>query len=239
MLLETNTPYRREMMAYLRRFHVQDGAAIYRPSVELQSAESAVRNYLIDLGVLSYDERASCYLVAREHSSLYSLAWQDQGVSPSQLRQRMQAREALGMQAELAILRSERLRVGSQFENRVIHIAAQDVAAGYDILSLTLARDKGRVPRYIEVKAVPASTYCFYWTENELAMAKLFGTWYYLYLVPVGPGGCIDADAVRIVPDPHSAMLGPGSRWIVETGIVKCCLSSAGQGNSLHGEAEP
>jgi hypothetical protein len=239
MLLEADTPYRSEMLAYLRRFRIQDGTATYRPSVELQSAESAVRNYLIDLGVLSYDESAACYVVAREHSNLYAFAWQEgQGVSPDQFRQRMQAREALGLRAELEMMRFERLRVGSQFENRVIHIGAHDVAAGYDILSLTLARDNSVVPRYIEVKAVPTATYCFCWTENELAMAKLFGTWYYLYLVPVGPGGCIDAENVRIISDPHSAVLGPGSGWIVQTGMVKCSLSSTGQDNGLHGEVQ-
>jgi len=239
MLLETNTPYRREVLTYLRRFHIQDGTATYRPYVGLQSAESAVRNYLIDLGVLSYDESTACYLVARQHNNLYAFAWQErEGVSPAQLRQRMQAREALGLRAELEMMRFERLRVSSQFVNRVIHIAVQDVAAGYDILSITLSPDNCVVPRYIEVKAVPASTYCFYWTENELAMAKVFGAWYYLYLVPVGPGGCIDAENVRIISDPHSAVLGPGSGWIVETGMVKCSLSSTGQDNGLHGEVQ-
>ena len=239
MLLETNTPYRREMLTYLRRFRIQDGIATYRPYVELQSAESAVRNYLIDLGVLSYDQSAACYLLAREHSSLYAFAWQErEGVSPAQLRQQMQAREALGLRAEFEMLRFEQLRVGSQFENRVIHIAAEDVAAGYDILSITLSQDTCVVPRYIEVKAVSSSTYCFYWTENELAMAKLFGAWYYLYLVPVGPGGCIDAENVRMLSDPHSAVLGPGSGWIVETGMVKCSLSPTGQDDGLHGEVQ-
>jgi len=229
MLLQADTPYRCEMLAYLRRFSIQDGTATYRPSVELQSAESAVRNYLIDLGVLSYDESAACYLVAREHSNLYAFAWQErERVSPAQFRQRMQAREALGLRAELEMMRFEQLRVGSQFENRVIHIGAQDVAAGYDILSVSVCEDGSTMPRYIEVKAVPVDSQRFFWSENEVAMAEVFGAWYYLYLVPVVADGRIAADAVHIVQDPHAAVLGPGSKWIVETGIVQCRLAPDG-----------
>jgi hypothetical protein len=229
LLLGTDTPYRRELLQYLRQFRVWNGAAIHRPSVESRSAESAVRNYLIDVGILSYDQGASCYRLGREFSQLYAFAVrQHRAMTPAQLKRRLEARETLGMEAEFAMVQFERRRVGAQHEHQVEHVGIRDVAAGYDILSVSLCEDGSTMPRYIEVKAVPLDSQRFFWSENEVAMAELFGAWYYLYLVPAVAGGRIAADAVRIVQDPHAAVLGPESKWIVETGIVQCRLAPDG-----------
>jgi hypothetical protein len=69
-------------------------------------------------------------------------------------------------------------------------------------------------------------------------MAEVFGAWYYLYLVPVVADGRIAADAVRIVQDPHVAVLGSGSNWIVETGVVQCRLAPDAQRDELCDEVE-
>jgi len=228
LLAEHDTCYRREMQEYLGRFRPIDGAATYRPPQEARSAESGVRNFLIDLGVVKCDGDAQEYVVRPEHSDLYVQSRHPRGaITPAQLRVRLRAREDLGLRAEMAVWTYERRRVGQQFEREVRHVAAEDVGAGYDILSVTLDSDQGKSPRYIEVKAVPSNTWRFYWTANELAMAELFGAWYYLYLVPAGPTGCLDIAATRILADPCARVLGTDSEWAVEKGVLRCSLDPA------------
>jgi len=237
LLSEKDTPYRQEMLEYINQFRVSDGSAILRPTVESRSADSAVRNYLIDLGIVSYDSTAECYRLNGENSGLFACAQQrHKGVLPSELKRRMQAQEELGQKTEAAVIGFERLRVGSQYAQRVEHIGIRDVAAGYDILSVTVCKNGTVVPRYIEVKAVPVATYRFYWSANEIAMAESFGNWYYLYLVPVKSGGQIEVDSVHIIEDPHAEILGPRSVWNVETGVVKCNLDPRREQDDWVGE---
>lgn len=225
MLAESSTPYRREMRGYLGRFRVKQGAVVYRPSEQARSAESAVRNYLIDLGVVEYDSIARRYVILPQHSGLYAESVHPhRRMSPAQLKTRLLACEALGFRAEEEVVAYERGRVGSRFEHEVQHVAAQDVAAGYDVLSVTVGGEGNITPRYIEVKAVPPETWRFYWTANELVMAETFASWYYLYLVPSGPSGYPDIAGVRILADPFSAVLSAGSEWTVERGVVRCYL---------------
>lgn len=227
LLLHQDSAYRREMLDYIQRFGVVDGTAVYAPSVEARSAESAVRNYLMDLGIVSFDGAKEHYVLRREHSCLYALARRSHRmVSPAQLSDQIRAREDIGLRAEKQVLCHERQRVGERFKDQVDHVAVRDVTAGYDILSVTVCEDGDVVPRYIEVKAVPPEDYRFYWSANEMDMAQMFGAWYYLYLVPVSTGGGFNIGSLRMLSDPHKAVLGPGSEWIVEKDIVRCSLDT-------------
>ena len=73
---------------------------------------------------------------------------------------------------------------------------------------------------------MPRSTFQFYWTSNEVAVAGQLGPWYYLYLVPVGDKGKLMLDDLKIVRDPCSVVMGAKEKWIVETGLLRCTLSS-------------
>ncbi len=234
LLLGVDTPYRREVFAYIRQFSILGGSVVYKPTVRLRTAESAVRNYLIDLGIVSYDSAASCYRLAQEHSSLYASAQEGfKATPPSELKRRLEAQEALGWRVEQEIMRFERHRVGRRLEKQVKQISVRDVAAGYDVLSVTRCEDGATVPRYIEVKAVSANDFQFFWTANEVAMAKLFGSWYYLYLVPIVSGGRVDVDNLQVIADPYKVVLGSGSKWFVETGVMKCSLESENHDDDL------
>ena len=60
-------------------------------------------------------------------------------------------------------------------------LSRESDAFGYDIQSV----DKGKTPRYIEVKATQRKVgdMDFYYTENEYETAKKFGQNYYIYIV--------------------------------------------------------
>jgi len=238
LLMNHDTRYRREVCDYLARFRVAGGAVVYRPLHTRSSAESGVRNFLMDLGVVTYDGNAGEYLLPPTHSALYAQArYPHRAITLAELKARLLAKEKLGLDAEKAVLVYERQRVGHHFEREVRHVATQDVAAGYDVLSVTVQDDGETTPRYIEVKAVPRDTYRFLWTANELTMAEAFGPRYYLYLVPVGSDGRLDLSRVRIVSDPVAAVLGVQSEWDVQRDGVRCSLATPRRGTTHSDEA--
>ena len=60
-------------------------------------------------------------------------------------------------------------------------ISIIDVAAGYDIVSYN--NDEAiEHDRFIEVKSYVGSPH-FYWSNNEIETAKLYGNKYYIYLI--------------------------------------------------------
>src|SRR5439155_26730503 len=93
-------------------------------------------------------------------------------------------REQLGLDVECAVVDYERDRLGKEWAGEVQHIAREYPFANYDIESVTLVRGKPS-PRFIEVKAVSADSFRFFWSKEEVETARVLGTEYFLYLVPV------------------------------------------------------
>ena len=234
LTLRSENRFRSELLAYLKRYRVVEGRAVHRPSVEHRSAESGVRNFLMELGIVAYDSRATHYVLSAEHSFLYAQARGAFRVVPPMVLERNQReKHDLGLAAEIAVLSCERRRLGVELADRIDHVSLRNAAAGYDIQSLSVIARDTHVPRFIEVKAVPAATFRFYWTSNEIDVAKQFGSWYYLYLLPVDRSGVFDLESLRIIRDPHSAVLGSASDWITETGVTLCRLAAAFEPRSL------
>jgi hypothetical protein len=152
-------------------------------------------------------------MTAREESQPPTEFW---------IRQRDDDRKALGDAAEIMVLAYERARVGTDLANRVNHVATTNPAAGYDISSVTRA-PQNLEPRYIEVKAVSAVTFEFFWTENEVNVARLLGSYYFLYLVPVITDGQFLMEQLRIVRDAYATVLGT-SAFAVESNVRRCRL---------------
>ncbi len=185
-LFNSGNVYRNGIYLYLQNFHIEGGEPRYHPEFSTRHYESNVRNFLIELGVVSHNVEGDYYYVTPGHIGLYVEA-QDSGrgmCSPSS-RAAMQAdKESLGTAAEELILEYERECVGEEHQREVQHIAIVDTAAGYDIKSVTLEQSGTLTPRYIEVKAVPRISLRFYWTRNEVLTSRRLGEWYYLYLLP-------------------------------------------------------
>lgn len=215
--------FRSDVFGYIEQFRVTDGRAVHRPTVEQRSAESGVRNFLMELDVVSYDASENQYVLSAEYSALYANArCPSLSVSPAELQRSRQEKEDIGLSAEIAVVSYERQRVGAQLADRVDHIARRNVAAGYDIRSISVVAGDRILPRYIEVKAVPAGTFRFYWSSNEVRVAESFGSWYYLYLLPIDRGGTFNLEDLWIIRDPHSVVLGSVNEWIVERGVLVC-----------------
>jgi hypothetical protein len=219
--------FRSELFDYVNRFRVLNGQVIYRPSVEQRSAESGVRNLLMELGVVRFDSSENQYVLMPENALLAAHARNvGLSVSPAEFRYSQRNKEELGFAAEQAIISYERNRIGPGLVDKINHVALRNIAAGYDIQSISVTESNRILPRYIEVKAVPAQTLRFYWTSNEIRVAEFFSSCYYLYLLPVDKIGDFDFERLRIIADPCSAVLRSSGEWIVEDGVLLCSLTS-------------
>jgi hypothetical protein len=147
-------------------------------------------------------------------------------VSPAKLKSDLEAKGTIGMNAELAVVEYEKKRVGSEYASLIDHVSSRDASAGYDIESVTVATSS-YMPRYIEVKAVPSTTYRFYWSENEIAMSHVLRDLYYLYLLPISPSGKFELSQLMIICDPPESILLPESEWSIEAYTIRCELSQS------------
>ena len=217
------SPLRAELRQYIRGYFVVENRIIYKPTAQDASRESGLRNLLMDLQAISHDPATGSYILDCKFSRFFAEAVREVGaVTPDALSVRRNGSEDVGLRAEELVLSYERERVGENYAAQVIHIAKVDATAGYDIESITIGSNCLTVPRLIETKAVPADTLRFYWSANEVATARRFGSWYHLYLVPVAAAGHFEIDRLVIVPNPYQVVMLENGDWCVEHDGLRC-----------------
>ena len=137
-------------------------------------------------------------------------------ISPSEFAKMRLANEEIGKAAELKIIEYEKEQL-SQFPHvaeKIEHIAAYDVRAGYDIKSYEVLIPNGpHKPKYIEVKAVSLIDYQFVWSRNEVEKSGLYRQNYYLYLLPVKGTNEFDMEHLKIINDPYINILNNKDLW--------------------------
>ena len=130
-----------------------------------------------------------------------------------QLKARLEANSVAGAQAENFVLEYEKRRIHNPALRRTIkQISEIDVCAGYDILSYETDASVC-YDRFIEVKAVSRNL-SFFWSKNELEIAKLQGEKYYLYLVDLSRVKDENYHPIMISNPALSVM--SSSDWLVE-----------------------
>ena len=226
LILKTNNPYHSEITEYISKFQPTGGVIEYKPVDYRRGELSEVRNFLIDIGVLKYNYDTDKYVLLPEHIHLFAIAIDKQSsITPAKLKQRLIQKDKVGSAAELKILKYEKNRLGAEYERFVEHISVKNEAAGYDIKSVTVVGNSTE-PRYIEVKAVPSDSYRFYWSQNEIRVAELMNSNYYLYLLPVKSKMEFATDKLKIISDPVPEILKNTDIWSVEPNVVCCSLNS-------------
>ncbi len=217
-ILKARSRYRSDILRFIEKFRVMDGEIVYFPSDQSRSSESAVRNFLMEMKVVAYARSVSKYLLMSEYTNLYIDARDEVGhTSPSALILSLSAKNDIGFAAEREIFLYERNRVGPSYADKVEHISLKNVAAGYDIQSITLKGDATVTALFIEVKAVPGRSYRFYWSRNEVKTAQRLSEWYRLYLLPFDKHGKFDITKLKIIADPYNALRAKETAWICET----------------------
>jgi hypothetical protein len=153
---------------------------------------------------------------------LYFWAKNSRGAtSKEQLQENTKRKDAVGAAAEEVVLDFEKKRVGPEFASFVHHTSAKLPGACFDIQSVSID-GQAQVPRFIEVKAVPASSYQFFWSSPELEAARILRERYFLYLLPALGGNRFDLTQMEMIADPYSAVYQNAESWSKEENVIVC-----------------
>lgn len=109
------------------------------------------------------------------------------GISEESLEQALQVNRKIGAQAEQAVVEFERKRLralGRDAEADLVRkISELDTGAGYDVESFDGDKPLFDYDRFIEVKASQESELRFYWSANQLRVAREKGDMYWIYFI--------------------------------------------------------
>ncbi len=207
------------MASYLRQFRVQGEELIHRPPVTDRILQSDFRNLMIDLNLVIHRPSDDTFVLSDQGGEIY--VWALNYGSRFAEHTDVIDLVAFGHQAELAALQFERDRLGPLLAASIVHVAAENPFASYDIKSITLL-NATPVTRFIEVKAVSSSTFKFHWSAREVATASALRDKYFLYLVPVGPSGVIDASNTYVIDNPLASVFENSRLWTIEPDSYVC-----------------
>ncbi|MBK9521356.1 MAG: DUF3883 domain-containing protein [Rhodocyclaceae bacterium] len=221
-LVSPESPYRGELADYFLQFSMNESILVYRPLLSRRLQQSAIRNFLMDLGAVIYRPSSDDYVLHENAVDLYIWAINFKRFkSKESFHSDVERKEQLGLAAEIAAFEYEQLRLGAQWSHKVEHIAAENPFACYDIKSVTL-QNGGAIERYIEVKAVPPNSYQFYWTRSELEVSQLLGEKYFLYLLPVIASSVFDCKQILVIDNPYKNVYQSSKFWQVEENVIVC-----------------
>jgi len=221
-LLERNTPYRIHLNEFFRHFENVDGSFEILMDSGKRRRFGGIRNLLLDLEFLEQDSNKPRYWISPQYFAAFVKAKNNAPTSPKEFRDVLRMREKLGRDAELEVLKFEtaRLRNRPGLAKSIKHVAAENVGAGYDILSFTESENKsGPSGRLIEVKAVSAIDFKFYWSRNEIETARIHGPNYFLYLVPVSKSG-FNLQKLKIIQNPFKRVYSAKKSWLRQEEVI-------------------
>ncbi len=210
-------PVSEKLREFLIHFHIETDKIIFKAKPSEKMKFSDTRALLLELEFIfsSFDNES--YLVNPIYAELFLHKVSRQIVSPETLRKRLKDREDLGLTAEVAVIEFEiaRLATLSIHISEIEHTAKINVAAGYDIISFEnyLDENSKRIERYVEVKAVSIEDYNFFWSRNEILVAKIFGEKYFLYLLPVISSTAFDFANLLMIANPYKNVYLNQSEW--------------------------
>lgn len=144
-------------------------------------AYAAVRNFLTMAGALDKEENGEICVAGN-----YESDWTEQlrnrrkKFTLEQLLEQQEEQSRRGLEAEEFVLGLEKKRL-PELAQKIKRISDFDVAAGYDIVSYE-NNETEHYDRFIEVKCYMGSPH-FFWSENELDVARIKADKYILCLV--------------------------------------------------------
>ncbi|MDD5464903.1 MAG: DUF3883 domain-containing protein [Candidatus Omnitrophica bacterium] len=232
-IVNSNSFYKALLKSFLGEFRQEESALIFTPKLKQRLDLSGIRNFLIDFGVIRFDEGNKAYIVEKDFEDLCPAKRKANVTLVNFLRCRREE-ERLGKSAELKILEFERNRLARfpTLLKRIKRISDVNISAGYDILSFEETQEN--FPnRFIEVKAVPNEDFHFYWSKNEIEMAISQKERYYLYLLPVVRRNKFDLEKLLIISNPYKKIFENKHEWMRDIEIYSFQKSAGPQQSIL------
>jgi hypothetical protein len=163
---------------------------VYIKSSHLPLEYNSIKSYIVSSGLLKSHFESKGYELEKSYYKnfedlLLSFKVSNRSrikQSLDQLKNRLLKQEERGYAAEQFVLEYEKKRLAGHPKIESVRIISQlDVNAGYDIVSYD-SLDSTEVDRFIEVKSFLKS-FGFYWTSNEISVAKEKESSYNIYIV--------------------------------------------------------
>lgn len=189
---------------YFSKFSISNDKYIFEPMTSENLRFSNLRNLLIELEFISYNQDQKYYEITEKYLPLFFEIIKEHTISPDQLKKIIEEQDEIGKNAELEIVNYERLRLSFRQDLvfAIEHKSIKDTSLGYDIKSFTVNDGSEVMDRYIEVKAISNFREKFYITINEVETSKKFGSQYFLYLLPAIGKNRFDLNNLIIIQNP-------------------------------------
>lgn len=206
VLFSANGEVSELLRSFLLNFQIDTDKTFFK-ATEIQKIKfSDTRNLLLELEFITVSADNTIYYVNPDYTDLFIKQFGRKKLSPETLKRKQSENDLIGLSAEKAVIEFEvkRLKYILLDSNEIEHASQENVLAGYDIKSFEnyLDNNSKRIYRYIEVKAVSIQDFKFYWSRNEMEIAKVFGEKYFLYLLPVVSNNTFDFENLIIVNNP-------------------------------------
>jgi hypothetical protein len=147
------------------------------------------------------------------------------GWSEEQLREYLQEKQAVGAIAENLMLEAESQRLkqaGHVLEATCVrNISKVRVNAGYDLESFDARAADLNYNRFIEVKGARTKKVRFFWSDNEMSIARKFGPRYWIYFQGgIDPRSGKASVQPRLFQDPARTLLGDPKFTKTPQGVI-------------------
>lgn len=217
VLFSVNGEVSEQLRNFLLNFQTDTDKTFFK-ATELQKIKfSGTRNLLLELDFITASADNTTYFVNPDYADLFVKQFSRKKLSPETLKRKQAENDSIGLTAEKAVIKFEVKRLTKILldPNEIEHTSQENVLAGYDIKSFEnhLDSNSKRIERYIEVKAVSIQDFKFYWSRNELEIAKVFGDKYFLYLLPVISKDKFDFEKLMIVNNPFKHIYSNELDW--------------------------
>lgn len=182
---------------------------------------SAIRDFLVDLEIVDFEKSTRICRFNNRFTYLFEFATRRKSLSPNHLKKIRDKQEKLSSQAEKFVFEIEKSKFSSnvKLQKKIELTAAYNINAGYDIKSFEIV---GGVieDKFIEVKSVSKNDYRFFFTKNEMRIAKLKKNEYHLFLLPVLENCKFDIENAIVIRNPMKYLYNENNNWPREIEVV-------------------
>ena len=191
---------------FFLNFETENNSIFFKANEKQKIKYSDTRNLLLELEFIFIGDDNATYIINPKYADLFIKQFCNKKLSPQSLKRKQAENDFIGLKAEKAVVEYEKKRLRNILINpkEIVHISLDNVLAGYDIKSFEnyIDENSNRIDRYIEVKAISIQDVKFYWSKNEIDIAKVLGEKYFLYLLPVVSKNTFDFSRLMIINNP-------------------------------------
>lgn len=183
-LLLDNNIVREYVREVFEKAHDENGLLCVTGGTLVTPDSQDTMRFLQQVGCFKY-EGTSFILNSEFEGIVQDLISTHSALGEDELWKRLEFQRRRGVYIEECVVTSERTRLMTshrpELANAVLRVSAQDVGAGYDVLSFEVDGTR----RHIEVKSSVGKKLKFEWSEHERAIAEKLGDRYWIYFVPL------------------------------------------------------